>query len=109
MPRHTILTALAVSSALAAGCGSGKGGATTATRPAQAPAKPVAKAWRVRVRRVGRMPAPVQLPATTTAPGGGARALGGLDAGDASSAAIVRVTTAGAHEAGTLPAALHDA
>jgi YVTN family beta-propeller protein len=62
------------------------------------------------VRRVGRMPAPVQLPAMAALPGGAAMSMGGLDAGDASVSAIVRLDPRlRARSVGTLPAAQHDA
>src|SRR3954453_1633167 len=62
---------------------------------------------RVRARAMGSLPAPVQLPATTAVPGG-VLAIGGLDAADTSSAAVVRVGADGTRIAGRLPAALHD-
>lgn len=110
-----LFAALAATSLVAAGCGSGGGAktiATTAGKPAKS-ARTAAKtpaAWKVTVHQAGHLPAPVQLPATTAAPGGtGGFLLGGLDSADASSAAIVRFGTSGAHQVGTLPAALHDA
>ncbi|MFL5895528.1 MAG: hypothetical protein ACJ76Z_10520, partial [Thermoleophilaceae bacterium] len=62
------------------------------------------------MRRVGRLPAPVQLPAVAPQ-GNGALVIGGLDRADASSSSIVRIGSGGAaaRQTGRLPAALHDA
>jgi YVTN family beta-propeller protein len=60
-------------------------------------------------RQIGHLPAPVQLPAAAPLAGDGALVMGGLDSADASSSAIVRVSGRSARQAGSLPAALHDA
>src|SRR3954454_18283680 len=93
--------------------GHGGHGAQTAQPPARPVPVPVhvrgrSRSLLVRVRRGGTLPAPVQLPAMA-AVRGGALALGGLDAADASSAGIVRVGPGRARLVGHLPAALHDA
>ena len=62
----------------------------------------------LRIRSVTRLPAPVQLPAVAPDTEG-ALTLGGLDALDASVAGAVRIDAGGAHDAGSLPIALHDA
>src|SRR4051794_39043018 len=77
-------------------------------RPVRAPAPP---GGRLAVRRLGRLPAPVQLPAVA-AMGSGVVSAGGLDAQDASVADIVRVAAGPpfrARRIGALPAPLHDA
>jgi DNA-binding beta-propeller fold protein YncE len=74
---------------------------TTATR---SPAPPRPAPVRLAVTSAGRLPAPVQDPATT-ALGATALAIGGLDTRDVSVATIY----AGRRRTGTLPAALHDA
>jgi Kelch motif len=61
------------------------------------------------VRSGARLPNPVQDPAATALPGGGALLLGGLDQADTSVATIVRVHDGTARASGALPAALHDA
>ena len=64
----------------------------------------------VDVQRIGALPAPVQLPAVAALPGGRVLAMGGLDAADVSSDAIVEVRRSGrSRTVGRLPAALHDA
>ena len=96
-----------------AGCGSGPSshtassptpgaGAPTTARPAATPSA------RVRVRPVGHLPAPVELPAVATR-GASLLAIGGLDAADASVSSIVRVDGARARVVGHLPTPLHDA
>lgn len=62
----------------------------------------------LRVASIERLPAPVQLPAVAP-DAGGALALSGLDALDSSVADMVRIDAGGAHSAGSLPLALHDA
>src|SRR5205085_8107800 len=94
-------TAVAAVALALAGCGS----SGHAARPGSAP--PTARAaahlarhprsWRVVVRRAGRLPAPVQLPAVAPLAPDGALVMGGLDSADASSSAIVRVS--GGHAA----------
>src|SRR4051812_10300813 len=106
-----LLAPIALAAACVSGCGSA---APHAQSGGGAPASPArgstAAPPRVRlaVRRSGRLPAPVQLPAV--APLGSALlAIAGLDAADASSAAIVRVRGGHGREVGRLPAPLHDA
>ena len=86
------------------------GGATAGTSahrtggpvvPARAPA-------RVNVTPAGRLPAPVQDPATT-ALGGKVLLIGGLDQSDVSVADVIRADVHGARVISSLPAALHDA
>ncbi|MEA2450895.1 MAG: hypothetical protein QOG63_2827 [Thermoleophilaceae bacterium] len=60
-------------------------------------------------RRVTRLTAPVQLPATAPLSGGRALLAGGLDQADTSVAAVWRTGPGGTRSAGTLPAAIHDA
>lgn len=62
-----------------------------------------------RVQLVGRLPSPVQDPATTALAPDGALLLGGLDQADTSVASILRVRGGTARRSGTLPSALHDA
>jgi DNA-binding beta-propeller fold protein YncE len=76
--------------------------ATGAARPHPVP-------LHVRAEPAGRLPVPVQDPATTRA-GAGARALGGLNSADVSVADVLAVSRSGhATSAGRLPAAVHDA
>jgi hypothetical protein len=96
-----------------AGCGSGSSShaASSPTPGANeaATARPAATPpARVRVRRVGHLPAPVELPAVATR-GASLLAIGGLDAGDASVSSIVRIDGARARVVGHLPSPLHDA
>ena len=107
---------LIVAACLVALAGCGAKADRTSTRPAQdtgpratEAALPPASVLRVRATAAGRLPAPLQDPATTAA-GTGARAMGGLNAADASVADVLAVTRSGrASPAGRLPAALHDA
>jgi hypothetical protein len=78
---------------------------TTSGSSASAPAK-VHRSLQVRV--VGHLPKALQDPAVAVL-GGAVYAFGGLDASQASSNAVVRVTTGGAHTLAPLPTALHDA
>jgi YVTN family beta-propeller protein len=64
---------------------------------------------RVRVRLVGRLPSPVQDPATTPLPPDEAVLFGGLDQADTSTASIVHIRAGVARSGGALPSALHDA
>src|SRR5690242_5713167 len=99
----------------AAGCGTAAHQAqrpTTTTPPAVRPAArlhahPVR--WRLAARVSGRLPAPLQDPASAAADGGGVLLLGGLTAADTSTASILRATGEGAEPRGSLPAAVHDA
>src|SRR5215218_2220178 len=93
-----------------AGCswqGSGGSGARTAGSVAghDGRRRPVA----FHARRLGRLPAPVQLPAAASLPGGGVLVVGGLSAADTSLPTIVALHGGRARAAGALPAALHDA
>lgn len=94
------------------GCGSASSRRATATSPSAAETRTVtratAPAGRVVVRSVGRLPAPVQDPATTALAPDGALLLGGLDRADTSVASIVRVRGSRARVDGRLPSALHD-
>lgn len=98
---------------VATGCG-GRAGGTTApgTRSAsQGPpplASPAPARAAARVRAIGRLPAPVQLPAVT-GHGPTMLALGGLDAADTSTAAVVRLTPGRPRALAPLPVAVHDA
>ncbi|MEA2445835.1 MAG: hypothetical protein QOJ12_3127 [Thermoleophilales bacterium] len=69
------------------------------------PARPAVLSAKV----VGRLPAPVQDPATTAVARDRALAMAGLDSATVSVAAIDSLTPTGARRAGALPAALHDA
>src|SRR5690349_13381517 len=93
-----------------AGCGSAGHRQAAAADPARPSRPPVRAGVRLTVRRLGHLPAPVQLPAVARL-GHGVVAAGGLDAGDASTAAVVRVDPApfSARQIGALPAPLHDA
>jgi DNA-binding beta-propeller fold protein YncE len=113
MPVRTSLIVMAALALFAAGCGDGGG-----SKDNDAPSKPAAKAATPRVhqgplllrfRHAGTLPAPVQLPAVAPLASGDVLAMGGLDQADGSSSAIVRVSGHSAHQAGTLPSALHDA
>lgn len=91
------------------GCGAGAATTTSAPRPKprrSAPKKPVAVA--LRVTPAGRLPAPVQAPATT-AVGGHALLMGGLDEADTSTSDVFVAGAAGSRKLGTLPYGLHDA
>ncbi|MDX6657247.1 MAG: hypothetical protein QOH62_2040 [Solirubrobacteraceae bacterium] len=97
-----------------AGCGGTA--ANTATNAvtarghlARGATRPHPAALHVRAAPIGRLPAPLQDPATTRA-GAGARAIGGLDAVTASVADVLAVDAGGrATVAGRLDAAVHDA
>jgi DNA-binding beta-propeller fold protein YncE len=98
-----------------AGCGSQADRTGTRTVPDTGPRAtgaaqaPRSAPLRVRASAAGHLPAPLQDPATAAA-GAGARAMGGLDAADASVADVLTVTRAGhARAAGRLPVAVHDA
>ena len=83
--------------------------ATSTSTPAAHTRDPVKVQPVLTVRRAGRLPAPVQLPAVAGLASGGAQVMGGLDAADASVDAIVRVHGRRAVQVGQLPGALHDA
>src|SRR4051794_27929570 len=92
---------LAVGALVGAGCGgSGDGGstagasvraATTTSAATTTAVRPPAPPTRLRVVARRALPAPVQLPAVAALPGGTVLAVGGLNAGDASVADVVRV------------------
>jgi Kelch motif protein len=64
---------------------------------------------RLRIRRIGKLPSPTQLPSVAGLPGGRALVLGGLNAADVSTDGIVRIGSSGsARMVGRLPAPLHD-
>jgi DNA-binding beta-propeller fold protein YncE len=115
-PARSLLAGIAATAL--AGCGGGGHGAghaghpsdPPAARPAAAGGSHAARAGAVHLRATlaGRLPAPVQDPATT-AYGHGALLAGGLDARDVSVADLVRAGDGRARRAGRLPAALHDA
>ena len=97
-----------------AGCGGAghrftqaAGPTTTQPAAAAAPTRP-ARAARLRATVIGRLPAPVQDPATT-AYGRGAMLAGGLDARDVSVADLVRIGDGRPRRVGRLPTRLHDA
>jgi YVTN family beta-propeller protein len=102
---------------LAVTAASGCGGAGPAAPTRSEPAPPTAVVRHrgathevLAVRRAGRLPAPVQLPAVAALPGGAAAVIGGLDAADASLDTIVHVAPRlRATRVGTLPSAQHDA
>src|SRR3954447_24379622 len=100
--------------AVLAGCGeSANHTATRAVSPGEHRAhgakRPHPATLHIRAAPAGRLPAPLQDPATTRA-GAGARAMGGLDAADASVPDVLSVSRAGtAKPTGHLPAAVHDA
>jgi Kelch motif len=96
---------------LLAACGGGSGHPSTVQR--RAAAKPRATASPAPARRLTlistrTLPAPVQLPALAVR-GREALAVGGLDAGDQSVAAIVRLAPGAPRVVGSLPQAVHDA
>jgi DNA-binding beta-propeller fold protein YncE len=95
-----------------AGCGGGSGAspraASTPVATAPAPRPAATPGPRLRARVLGRLPAPVELPAVATR-GSALLAIGGLDAADASMSSIVRVEGAQARVVGHLPRPLHDA
>src|SRR3954452_4733289 len=103
---------IAAAAVLSLGALSGAcGGAGTGDPPApRAGSKAGAPSPTLVVRRAGRLPAPVQLPAATTLPGGRTLLLGGLNAAGASSDRVVMIGSSGAaRTAGTLSAPVHDA
>jgi Kelch motif len=63
----------------------------------------------LQARRLGRLPASVQLPAAARLPRGGVLLAGGLSAAGTSLPTIVAVRGGRAQQAGSLPTALHDA
>ncbi len=87
---------------------SGRPGATTVPRPARSAAGFARRPVRVRVSLAGRLPAPVQDPATT-ALGGKVLLIGGLDQSDVSVADVIRAGVHGGRMIASLPTALHDA
>ncbi len=95
-------------------CGAGHRPSTAAPTPRPAGATPgrahrrAAPSPRLTAQVVGRLPAPVQLPAVATA-GDALLSMGGLDRADASVASIVRVGPRGSRVIGRLPVARHDA
>jgi DNA-binding beta-propeller fold protein YncE len=110
VPRRVIVLICLVAQA---GCGSTADRtahhAVQATGPRATGAAPPQAPLRLRAAATGRLPAPLQDPATTAA-GGGARAMGGLNAADASVAQVLSVTRGGhTTPSGQLPAAVHDA
>lgn len=108
--RFALLAVPVLAGAWACGCGSS--GAAPHRIPVSAGADRQravrARSPMLRVRSVTRLPAAVQLPAVAPL-ADGALALSGLDALDASVAGVVRIDANGAHSAGSLPVALHDA
>jgi hypothetical protein len=63
----------------------------------------------LRVRRIGALPAPIQLPSVVALPGGRALVLGGLSSADVSMDGILRIGDSGAARMiGRLPSPLHD-
>jgi YVTN family beta-propeller protein len=101
-----------VALALAQGCGGGSGQPATSgsTQPAARAHAGRPAREELMVRRAGRLPAPVQLPAVAALPDGAAVIIGGLNAGDASLDAILRLGRGRAvSQIGTLPNAQHDA
>jgi YncE-like protein/Kelch motif protein len=96
-------------SALLAACGGAGNGGMPASRSAR-PADPRTSPPKLGVRRIGRLPAPLQLPAATSLPGGQTLVLGGLSASDTSSDGIALVASSGSARAvGRLPSPVHDA
>jgi hypothetical protein len=89
-------------------CG-GTGGADRA-RTGTASRRPAARTNpRLRTRRIGTLPAPIELPSVVALHGGGALALGGLSSSDVSTDGIVRIGDSGAaRTVGRLPSPLHD-
>ena len=115
---RTTTTAFVACLLLLTGCGgssstSGSSNAKNGKNAGDPPAKGHAAARKttltLRFHQTGTLPAPVQLPAVAPLESGSALVMGGLDAADGSSSAIVRATASGAHQVGSLPAALHDA
>ena len=98
--------AAVIAAALITGCGGGQGaGGDAASTGGAAHSSPV-----LRVRRIGSLPAPTQLPAVVGLPDGQALVLGGLSEADVSTDGIVRVDPSGsARSVGRLPSPLHDA
>ncbi len=113
--RAAALLAVAVLACALAGCGSTGRSAPRPTTTSSAPAPPAgtptvraaAGPPRLQAVRIGATPAPVQLPGLA-ATGGQVHAVGGLDAGDASVAGIVRLAPGRPAVTGSLPQAAHD-
>src|SRR5690242_2048635 len=110
-----VLRRLIVVACLTALAGCGAKGNRTATQTASdghrvtGAARPHPVPLHVRAAPAGRLPVPVQDPATTRA-GAGARAMGGLNSADVSVADVLSVSSSGhARATGHLPAAVHDA
>jgi DNA-binding beta-propeller fold protein YncE len=111
VPRRLIVAACLTA---LAGCGAKTNRTATQTASgighrATGVARPHPVPLLVRAAPAGRLPVPLQDPATTRA-GAGARAMGGLNAADTSVADVLAVSRSGqARAAGQLPAAVHDA
>ena len=108
--KRLIVAATLLAAAVGQGCGAGsEPSARSGPAPRAVPlAHPVVHRV-LTVRRAGRLPAPVQLPAVVALASGGVQVMGGLDAADSSVDAIVQVDGHSARQVGTLPSALHDA
>ncbi len=90
--------------ALLAGCGGSPAGRPATPAHAGRPT-PV----RLKARELGRLPAPVQLPAAAVLPRGGAVVLGGLSSQAVSTPSALRVDGTRVRRLPHLPLALHDA
>jgi hypothetical protein len=102
-----LLAALALALSACGGSSPSTSTRASATPPASAVGSPSRPA-RLRVGGTTTLPAAVQLPAVAPTPGG-AIAVGGLDAGDSSVAAVVLIDGSSTRVVAQLPSALHDA
>ena len=102
-----IATLCALAPLAACGCGGGHPTASGHYGSGHA-ASDGGAALTLRLSSARTLPAPVQLPAVA-AVSGGVLVLGGLDAGEASTANMVLIDQSGARAVGRLPLALHDA
>ncbi len=99
--------ALLCGTALLAVSACGSGHAARSTRGGSATSASAGSPVKLHLASIRMLPAPVQLPAVSAA-GGAVLAVGGLDAGEASTAEILRIDQSGARSTGQLPVALHD-
>ena len=108
---RAVVTSLAlVAAAPISACATGADHSSArAAASATAPSAPRSHGATLRPRLLGRLPAPVQLPAAVLLPGGDVLVLGGLSSADTSLSSIFRVRGGRGAPAGTLPVAQHDA
>lgn len=107
--RRALRVAVAVvATVVVGGCGGGQPTVASVAKPRPPARATVLGAPSLAVTAAGHLPAPVQAPATT-ALGGRALLMGGLDQADVSVSDIVLAGADGARRLGALPQALHDA